>query len=158
VIVTTRMLVAQVDLSARMHVHDLYSITEAAAAFGLRVSTLRYYEERGLLRPACRRARVRYYDRAALRSLALLLLWHRDGLMSLDDTATLMAGPNRDVWRTTLARRADDLDRQIKRLQEAKAALDHFLDCTSADPATCPVVDDMLSIRVDRALASASER
>ncbi|TDD62465.1 MerR family transcriptional regulator [Actinomadura rubrisoli] len=134
----------------------LYSITEVAQAFGVRVSALRYYEERGLLTPTRRRARVRYYDRAALRSLALLRLWHHDGAMSLDDTATLMAGPDPADWRDTLLRRTDDLDQQITRLQKAKDALDHFLDCTSDNPAECPVIDDILNRRIDQALRDSS--
>jgi DNA-binding transcriptional MerR regulator len=131
---------------------ELYSITEVARAFGLRVSALRFYEERGLLRPACRRARVRYYDRAALRSLALLQLWHNDAMMTLDDTAVLMSAPHPSRWRDTLGTRVDDLDRQIKRLSTAKDALDHFLSCTSEDPAACPILDKILSHRIERAL------
>ncbi|TDB88457.1 MerR family transcriptional regulator [Actinomadura sp. KC216] len=148
-------LTSQANLSATLETpvsDELYSITEVARAFGVRVSALRYYEERGLLRPTCRRARVRYYDRAALRSLALLQLWHVDGMMSLDDTTTLMTAPDPARWRDTLATRADDLEQQIKHLRAAKDALDHFLSCTSEDPATCPVVEEILSHRIDRAL------
>jgi DNA-binding transcriptional MerR regulator len=155
-LLTGHMLVAQVNLSASTSEttveNEMYSITQVAASFDLSVAALRYYEERGLLRPACRRARVRYYDRAALRSLALLLLWHRDGMMSLDDTATLMSLPDRAQWRSTVAHRANALGRHIKRLQEAKAALDHFLDCTSDHPATCPVLEEMLNLRVKQAM------
>ncbi|MFH9754892.1 MerR family transcriptional regulator [Streptomyces griseus] len=49
---------------------DLYSISEVAEAFGLTVATLRFYEERGLVRHSERRGRVRYYRRADLAQLA----------------------------------------------------------------------------------------
>ncbi|MFI0424497.1 MerR family transcriptional regulator [Spongiactinospora sp. 9N601] len=135
---------------------ELYSITDVAAAFGLRVSALRYYEERGLIRPACRLARVRHYDRAALRSLALVRLWHHDGMMNLDDTAVLMGEPEPASWRNTLLRRADDLARQITHLQNAKEALDHFLECTSPNPAACPAMEEILDHRIEQALSRLS--
>lgn len=115
---------------------------------------LRYYEERGLLQPTRRQAGVRHYDRTALRSLALLQLWHRDGMMTLDDTAALMAGPEPSRWRDLLATRADGLNQQIEQLSTAKAALDHFLDCTNENPAACPVIDTMLDERIDQALGA----
>ncbi|MFB8277610.1 MerR family transcriptional regulator [Nocardia colli] len=128
-----------------------HSITAVARAFGLRMSALRYYEHRGLVQPAVRRARVRYYDHSGLRRLALLLLWHRDGMFTLDDTAALMETPDRSRWTETLHARIEDLAQQIDRLSTAKRMLEHFADCTHPDPASCPVLADLLEQRIDQA-------
>ena len=58
------------------------AIGEAAARLGLRTSALRYYEERGLLRPATRRKGKRFYGQNELRRLAFIQLLSRVGVAS----------------------------------------------------------------------------
>jgi hypothetical protein len=48
----------------------LYSITEVSKAFATPVSTLRYYDDIGLVPASCRRSRIRHYDHPALRRLS----------------------------------------------------------------------------------------
>jgi DNA-binding transcriptional MerR regulator len=131
----------------------LRSIREVAAAFGTTVSTLRYYDELGLVPSTQRRARVRYYDEEALRRLAFVRLWHDDAMMSLDDTARIMTGPTREQWRTLVSQRLDDLAETAARLEEARRALDHLLECPREDPLECPVLGERIQAEVDRALS-----
>ncbi|MER6008568.1 MerR family transcriptional regulator [Nonomuraea angiospora] len=56
---------------------ELISIGEAARRLRLNTSALRYYEERGLVRPAARHAGRRMYGRTELRRLALNALIER---------------------------------------------------------------------------------
>ncbi|MFF0492137.1 MerR family transcriptional regulator [Nocardia sp. NPDC004068] len=138
-----------------------HTISEVARAFGIRVSALRYYDELGLLRPAGRRATVRTYGRDELRRLALIQLLHRDGLMSLSDTAAVLADPpphDRTLGRRVLAESLHAMREQMNRLAEAQRVLDHVLTCPRDDPARdCPVLRENLENAVDAALGSRAE-
>ena len=59
------------------------SIAEVASAFGLPISTLRYYDKIGPVPVSHRRSRVRCYDRAALRRLMYVRLCHIDAALSI---------------------------------------------------------------------------
>ena len=66
------------------------SITEVSTAFGLPISTLRYYDKIGLVPATQRRSTVRCYGYTALLRLAYVQLWHGDGTLSIQQTqATL---------------------------------------------------------------------
>jgi DNA-binding transcriptional MerR regulator len=65
---------------------DLIPIGEAARKLGVSASALRYYDERGLLRPAARRGGRRVYGADELRRLAFIHIAQRLGI-SLDTTA-----------------------------------------------------------------------
>jgi DNA-binding transcriptional MerR regulator len=132
----------------------LYSISELAAAFDTTVSALRYYEQVGLVPATERRARVRYYDRDAVHRLAFVQLWHNDAMMSLDDTAEIIAGPGHtELWRELVTQRVAQLTGTIERLSEAAKALEHLLRCPRDNPLECPVTGQQLDARVDTALA-----
>jgi DNA-binding transcriptional MerR regulator len=139
-------------------VFGLYSISEFARCFDLSISTLRYYEEQGLVAPATRIGRVRYYDHAALCSLAYALLWHRDASLSLSDTRELMQ-PRPSAERNQLiTRQIDDIAERIRLLEGAQSTLKHLLDCPSDDPATCPHTGKQLRDNVNAALARSPVR
>src|SRR2546430_10176021 len=56
---------------------DLVSIGDAARLLGLNTSALRYYEQRGLVRPVNRQHGRRMYDATQLRRLALIQIMQR---------------------------------------------------------------------------------
>src|SRR5262249_42139964 len=58
----------------------LLSIGEVSRRLGTNPSALRYYEQRGLLRPASKRGGRRMYGPGDLRRIALLRLAHRLGI------------------------------------------------------------------------------
>ncbi|MFD7454299.1 MerR family transcriptional regulator [Kitasatospora sp. NPDC059827] len=131
---------------------DLHSITEVSAAFGLSVPALRYYEECGLVTPTTRRGRVRYYDRAALERLALVQLWHVDGMIPVAGTGAVLATEEAAERRALLeAQRAGMLAR-ARRLEHAAAVLTHMLNCHRDQPLTCPTTLAHIHARVDAAL------
>ncbi|GAB2693481.1 MerR family transcriptional regulator [Nocardia thraciensis] len=135
---------------------DHYSISHVARCFGLRVSTLRYYDQIGLLTPAGRRGTVRYYSHTQLSRLALIQRLHHHGLVNLPDTAALLADPpptstpsGRDILTTTI----EELDRQITHLIAARDTLRHILECPADDPVRqCSYLRDELDDTVTRAL------
>ncbi|GGY98234.1 MerR family transcriptional regulator [Streptomyces poonensis] len=111
-----------------------YSISEVARRFGVPVSTLRYYDELGLLPPAGRRANVRCYGRRELRRLVLIQRLHQHGLVSLADTGVLIAEPPPEGRPPGRAVLAASIRKQIADLQAAQRLLEHLLTCPTEDP------------------------
>jgi MerR family transcriptional regulator, copper efflux regulator len=109
---------------------ELVPIDEVARRFGVQASALRYYERRGLLEPAARQAGRRWYGRAELRRLAIIGFWQQSGLMSLDDIAAVLAGPEHSRgWKQIVSDRRVALDAQIEQMTAARDYLEHLLTC-----------------------------
>lgn len=119
---------------------DLLTTGQVTERFGLAVSTLHYWERRGILTPALRRSGRRYYGPDQLHRLALIQIWQDTGLMSLDEIAAVLAGRTETTdWRQTITHRIDTIDQQLRRLTDARAYLTHMLNCPRDTPAVhCP--------------------
>jgi MerR family transcriptional regulator, copper efflux regulator len=105
---------------------DLAPIDEVAKQFGVNASTIRYYEERGLLEPASRHSGRRWYGQAELRRLAIIRYWQQSGLMSLEVIGEILAGPYRTMqWRELIDRQIRTLEERIDRMAAAKSFLEH---------------------------------
>jgi MerR family transcriptional regulator, copper efflux regulator len=139
---------------------DLVPIEEAARRSGLRASALRYYERRGLLEPASRHAGRRWYSPAGLRRLAVILFWQQSGLMSLDQIAALLAGPQTDLqWKQVVASRREALDAQIREMTAARDYLDHLLTCPREhSPDGCPHFEQAIWQQPAERTAAATQR
>ncbi|MFJ5779084.1 MerR family transcriptional regulator [Streptomyces sp. NPDC093094] len=111
---------------------ELIGIGEAARKLGVNASTLRYYEDRGLVRPAVRRAGRRMYGPEQLRRLAFLQLMQKLG-MSLDSACAILDEPG-GRWRDEVHHQIAELDRLIARAESARFFLRHTLECTVDHP------------------------
>lgn len=129
---------------------DLIPIGQAAARLGLSASALRYYDERGLVRPPARRAGRRMYGSEELRRLAFVKIAHRLGL-SLDTAAAVLDDPG-PQWRQTVREQIAELDVVIAHAAAAQAFLTHALNCPTDHPARqCPTLLAALDRLVDGA-------
>lgn len=127
---------------------DVIPIGEAAARLGMTPSALRYYDDRGLVRPQARRAGRRMYGPDELRRLALLKIFHGLGL-PLDAAAAVLDAPS-EQWRETVREQITDLDRVIARARGAQRFLTHALHCPADHPAReCPTMTGALDRLVD---------
>jgi DNA-binding transcriptional MerR regulator len=131
---------------------QLYSISEVALAFRVPVSTLRYYDEIGLVPAAVRRSRVRYYDEPTLMRLAYVQLWRLDGLLTIEQTSAILASTDHSRRNELLGHSRAELADRIRRLQNAQDVIEHMMRCENDDPLTCPVTGTLLAERVDAAL------
>lgn len=113
-------------------------IAEVARRSGLPTSTLRYYEEKGLIASTGRRGLRRVFDAGVLERLALVALGRASGF-SLDEIAR-MFGPDGKpaIDRAMLAARADDIDRTIRRLAALRDGLRHAAVCGAPSHLECP--------------------
>jgi DNA-binding transcriptional MerR regulator len=106
----------------------LAPIDEVARHLGLRASAIRYYEERGLVTPASRRAGRRWYGPDEIRRLAVIQYWQQAGLMSLEEIGDILAGPDGTRgWAQIVTDRIESLRLQAERMNSARAHLEHIL-------------------------------
>jgi len=96
-------------------------ITEVARRSGVPASTLRFYEEKGLISSIGRRGLRRIFDPGVLERLALVALGRADGF-SLDETAGVLASQGRPhINRQTLLAKAEELDKTIRNPTQTSA-------------------------------------
>jgi len=129
---------------------DLIPIGEAAARLGLAPSALRYYDERGLVRPR-RHGGRRMYSPEELRRLAFIKIFQQLGI-GLDTAAAILDAPDPE-WREAVARQIAHLDEVIARARGAQRFLAHALDCPAEHPVRdCPT----MTAALDRLVGGAS--
>lgn len=113
-------------------------IAQVARRAGVPASTLRFYEERGLIASIGRRGLRRLFDPAVLERLALIALGRAAGF-SLDEIGRMFASDGRpQIDRAVLVAKADDLDLTIRRLTAMRDGLRHAADCRAPSHAECP--------------------
>jgi DNA-binding transcriptional MerR regulator len=141
---------AKADLKSNAFV-ALIGIGEAARTLGLNTSALRYYEERGLIRPVARHGGRRMYDTEQLRRLVLVQIMQQLGI-PLDSAAAIL-DEGSDTWRERLGRQIRQLDDLIARATLARDFLARARNCRADHPvAQCP----KLSGIIDRRLSGVS--
>lgn len=119
-------------------------ISEVAKRTGVPASTLRYYEEEGLIASIGRRGLKRLFDPDILERLALIALGRTAGF-SLSEIRE-MFGPDGAprIDRARLAEKAEELDRTIHRLQSLREGLRHAAACPAPRHLDCPKFQQML--------------
>lgn len=117
---------------------NLLDIGVLSARSGVPPSTLRYYEEIGLIRPDARRGLRRQYGPQTLTQLSLIALGKSAGF-PLDEIRTMFGKDGTpDLPRVSLHQRADQIDRQIEGLVMLSKALRHVAECSAETHMDCP--------------------
>lgn len=120
-------------------------ISEVVRRSGVAASTLRYYEQLGLLQVLGRRGLRRQYDAQVLERLGLIALGQSAGLSLQQIAAALPQGPGLLLDREALLAQADALQRQIQRLQRVQERLRRAAACPQAEDARrCASFERML--------------
>ena len=118
-----------------MKILDIGDVSEQS---GIPPSTLRYYEEIGLISSVGRHGLRRQYEPQTLLQLSLIALGKSAGF-SLDDIAGMFGKDGQpNLPRAELHARADELDRQIRNLTTLRNALRHVADCPAPSHMECP--------------------
>lgn len=113
-------------------------IAEVARLSGVAASTLRYYEERELIRSTGRRGLRRLFEGEVLQRLTLISLGRAAGF-SLDEIARMFAPDGQlQIDRALLVGKADELDQTILRLQALSKGLRHAAACKAPSHMECP--------------------
>jgi len=113
-------------------------IAEVARLSGVPASTLRFYEEKGLIASVGRRGLRRTFEPRVLERLALIALGSAAGF-SLDEIARMFVPDGRPrIDRRTLAAKAQELDHTISRLSAMRDGLRHAAACPAPSHMECP--------------------
>jgi DNA-binding transcriptional MerR regulator len=129
-------------------------ITEVARRSGVPASTLRFYEEKGLIASIGRRGLRRLFDPGVLERLALIALGRSAGF-TLDEIARMFGPDGRPrIDRQMLAAKADELDRTIRRLSAMRRSLRHAAACPAPSHMECPTFRRFLRAAASGAIAA----
>ena len=120
-------------------------IGEVAKASGLAPSTLRYYEEIGLIQSSGRKGLRRLFQPKVLQELALISLGRKAGF-SLDDIRGMFTPRGPEIDRGQLLEKANELDNKIAELSAIRDGLRHAAACKAANHLECPSFRRLLRI------------
>lgn len=127
---------------------DELDIGEVARRAGVPASTLRFYEEKGLIASVGRRGLRRVFDAGVLERLALITLGRTAGF-ALDEIAAMLAADAQPrIDRRKLAAKADALDRRIRELAAMRDGLRHAAACRAPSHMECPTFRRILRAAV----------
>ena len=119
-------------------------IAEVARRSGVPASTLRFYEEKGLIASIGRQGLRRTFAPAVLDQLALVALGQAAGF-SLGEIQSMFSPDGRaSIDRRMLAAKADDLDATVKRLKAMSNGLRHAAACPARNHSECPTFQRLL--------------
>ncbi|NJB99509.1 MerR family transcriptional regulator [Sphingomonas sp. ABOLD] len=116
----------------------LIDIAELARRSGMPASTLRYYEELGLIDSLGRRGLRRTFDENVMNRLSLIALGQMAGLSLTSIGQMLGSGSEVAVDRALLTAKANEIDEAIKRMTAVRDGLRHAADCPAPSHAQCP--------------------
>ena len=112
-------------------------ISEVSKASGLPASTLRFYEEKALIKSSGRSGLRRLFHSNVIERLALISLARNAGF-SLDEIGEMFTSEAPEINRELLLAKADDLDIKIKELTAMRNGLLHAAACTAPNHFECP--------------------
>lgn len=118
-------------------------IGEVAKRSQVPASTLRYYEQEGLLPKAGRVGGQRFYDDDVLDAIALIRM-AKDTGFTLREMRTILKGPKETTvkrWRTMAQAKLVELEEHIAKMQQMKHLLAGALDCQCANPKRCVLLE-----------------
>jgi DNA-binding transcriptional MerR regulator len=124
-------------------VKDL-DIGEVAQRSGVPASTLRFYEDKGLIASIGRRGLRRQFDPRVLERLALIALGRAAGF-SLEEIALMFAPDGKPrLDRRMLTAKAEELDQTIRELSAIRDGLRHAAACPAPSHMECPTFRRLL--------------
>ena len=128
-------------------------IAEVAKRSGVPASTLRFYEEKGLISSVGRQGLRRVFNADILERLALIALGRAAGF-SLDEIARMIGSKGTPALdRELLVSKADELDRTIQKLMSMRDGLRHAAVCSAPSHMECPTFRRLLGIAASGAIS-----
>jgi DNA-binding transcriptional MerR regulator len=124
---------------------ETMDIAEVAKVSGLPASTLRYYEEKGLIKSSGRNGLRRLFHANVVERLALISLGRSAGF-SLEEIYEMFTPDGPIINAELLLAKAYELDRKIKVLTSMRDGLMHASVCKAPNHFECPKFLRLLSI------------
>lgn len=119
-------------------------IAEVARRTGVPASTLRFYEEKGLIRSVGRQGLRRVFAVSVLERLALIALGRSAGF-TLEEIGQMFAADGKpSIDRSALKAKAAELDKTIHKLTAMRDGLQHAANCPAPSHLECPTFRRLL--------------
>lgn len=120
------------------------SVGEVAQRSGVAVSTIHFYEAKGLIRSWRSQGNQRRYPRPVLRWIAVIKVAQRAGIPLADIREALKTlprgvAPTAEDWGRMSAQWRSELDQRIRRLTALRDQLDGCIGCGCLSIKTCPL-------------------
>jgi DNA-binding transcriptional MerR regulator len=133
-------------------------IAEVAEQCGVPASTLRFYEEKGLVKSIGRRGLRRVFPAGVVEKLALIALGRSAGF-SLEEIAAMFASDGRlRIDREKLAAKAKELDATIRQLTAMRDGLRHAVNCKAPSHMECPKFKRIVKVAAAGAIGVRRDR
>jgi DNA-binding transcriptional MerR regulator len=115
------------------------TIGQLSTASGVPTSTIRFWERRGLIRPASRSGGQRRYTEEALSQVGMLRLCQDAGftLAEIQELVTKQVTDNYR-WRALVEAKMISVNETLAKLNKARDLLTHALECEHEDIRHCP--------------------
>ena len=120
-------------------------ISEVSKTSGLPASTLRYYEEKGLIQSIGRHGLKRLFPGNILLRLSLIALGQKSGF-SLEEIKSMFGEKDLTIDRIKLRQKADELDQKISELTAMRDGLRHAANCSHPNQLDCPKFQKYLKV------------
>jgi DNA-binding transcriptional MerR regulator len=120
-------------------------ITEVSKSTNLPASTLRFYEDKGLIQSIGRKGLRRVYRQDILQQVALISLGRSAGF-SLDEIRTMLNQGHSEIDRSQLLKKVEDLNKKILELTRMRDGLQHAAACKAVNHFECPKFLRLLKI------------
>ena len=129
-----------------------WSVGRVAARCGVKVSTLHFYEEKGLISSWRNEGNQRRYQKDVLRRVSVIKAAQKIGISLNEIKAALSAlpanrTPDTKDWEVLAATWRRDLDQRIAYLQKLRDSLSGCIGCGCLSMKNCPIynADDKLA-------------
>ena len=133
-------------------------ISEVAKRSGLPASTLRYYEEKGLIASVGRQGLRRLFAPEVLEQLSLISLGQAAGFSLAEISQMFSADKKPNIDRKMLGNKADQINAMIKRLRAMSNSLRHAANCPAPNHMECPSFQRLLKAASNGTLGSLPNR
>ncbi|PCI86102.1 MAG: MerR family transcriptional regulator [Hyphomicrobiales bacterium] len=125
---------------------EILDIGEVVKQSGLPASTLRYYEEKGLIQSIGRRGLRRLFEGNILQQLALISLGRQAGFSLGEISQMFVIDGKLEIDRALLMSKADEIDENIKQLVAVRDGLIHAAECKAPSHLECPSFQRLLNM------------
>ncbi len=121
-------------------------IGEVVKLTGVPPSTLRFYEEKGLIRSTSRHGLRRLFNSHVLEQLEFIALGQHAGL-TLDEIASMFTTEGKLlVNRQFLVNKASEIEKSIQQLTTVRNTLLHVAKCSAPNHMECPKFQKLLRV------------
>jgi len=123
------------------------TVGKVANRCGVKVSTLHFYEEKGLIRSWRNQGNQRRYKKDVLRRVSVIKAAQKVGI-SLADIKSAFANlpnnrtPNKDDWLALSTTWRDELTAKINYLEKLRSSLNGCIGCGCLTMSNCPIYNE----------------